>query len=279
MSNKEQEEFKEAEKEKAIKGYVEYCKTKDFLLSKAVAKDKDGRKTLQAISEAKVKLEMNRGAKMGANPTRKYLEERGFKDNVPLGAGKITLNEELSLHHGDYHKDVWVGMYKQYAAATKYGVLILAKTLENFQHWAKSNACAKEVNQIPTGRLFAYVENDYENGYPQGYIVHVDAQNKMGSATVENGKGYLIFADGNCYDGDLKGGHRNGKGTLTWADGRKYVGEYKDDNMHGQGTFTWASGNEYVGEWKDDNMHGKGTKTFKSGKIESGVWENDKFVG
>ena len=222
----------------AIPEYVELCKDKCFLASKAVT----GYKELERISIIKTKLEIHHGAKMGAGTSKEHLEPNGFNDSQPLGAASIITNEDLSLHHDNLGHKRWLEAYAEYAASTKYGVLIFAGTPENFQVWAKSEACLNEVKQIPRGRLFAYIEHtEDDEGGRQGYIVHIDAQNKKGSATVANGKGYTIYASGNYYHGELKDGNKNGHGTFTFANGDKYVGDWKD-KMNGHGTSTYANG-------------------------------------
>ena len=194
--------------------YLEMCRSKSFLLSKAVTA-KDGFACLQDISESKQKIEVEWGAKMGAGGTREFLEPRGFPDETPLGADQIIMNETLNLHHGQFVGSEWVGAFGEYGNATKFGVLILAKTTENFQRWASSKACLKEVKNIPNGRLFAYIEHTEEDeGGRKGYIVHIDAENGQGAATVKNGIGYVLWHNGDFYHGELKDGLKHGHGTV-----------------------------------------------------------------
>jgi len=264
----------------AIPEYVELCKDKCFLASKAVT----GYKELERISIIKTKLEIHHGAKMGAGTSKEHLEPNGFNDSQPLGAASIITNEDLSLHHDNLGHKRWLEAYAEYAASTKYGVLIFAGTPENFQVWAKSEACLDEVKQIPTGRLFAYIEHtEDDEGGRQGYIVHIDAQNGKGAATVANGKGYVIFANGSYYHGELKGGNRNGYGTNNYGSGDKYVGDWKDGNMNGHGTYTYGSGrfegDKYVGDWKDGKKNGHGTYTYASGSKYVGDYKDGKMNG
>jgi len=299
--------------------YLEMCRGKSFVLSKAVAAGKSGtgKECLAAISEAKTKIETKWGAKMGAGDTQDYLKPKGFKDNKKLGAEQIVMNDTLGLHHPDLDGDdlignsKWVKAFQAYAAVTKYGVLILAKTPENFMVWAKSKACLKEVTGIPAGRLFVYIEHTKsDEGGIQGYICSVrrDAESINASATVKNGRGYLLWANGDYYHGDLKNGTRNGKGTNTFVSGNVYDGDWKDSKMHGKGKFTfadgsvydgdcyygdyndgkrhgkgmytWADGGVYDGDWKDDKKHGKGKHTWASGNVRhDGEWKDDKPHG
>jgi len=252
--------------------YLKMCRKKSFLLSKAVAKE-SGFECLAAISEAKMKIELKWGAKMGGHDTEYYLGANGFKNNEKLGADQIIANESLCLHHEGL-KD-WVTAYQAYAAATKYGVLILAKTPENFQVWAKSGACLKEVKGIPKGRLYVYIEHtENDEGGKQGYICHIrsDAEFTNASATVMNGRGYLLYADGGYYQGEIKNGDKHGKGKYTWVSGNVYNGEYKDGKMHGKGEFTSSDGDVYDGYWKNGKKHGKGEHTWASGNVYYGDW-------
>ena len=127
--------------------------------------------------------------------------------------------------------------------------------------------------------MYAYIEHkEDDTGGRKGYIIHVNAEDKQGAATVSDGKGYLIFASGQYYHGQLKGGKKNGYGTTMYASGSKYEGEYRDSKKHGQGTLTYLNGEKYVGEWRDDNKHGKGTFTHASGNKYVGEYRNDKNV-
>ena len=264
----------------AIPEYVELCKDKCFLASKAVT----GYKELERISIIKTKLEIHHGAKMGAGTSKEHLEPNGFNDSQPLGAASIITNEDLSLHHDNLGHKRWLEAYAKYAASTKYGVLIFAGTPENFQVWAKSEACLDEVKQIPTGRLFAYIEHtENDEGGRQGYIVHIDAQNFAGSATVANGKGYMLFENGDYYHGELKDEGKDGHGTYTYGRGRfegdEYVGDWKDDKQNGHGTYTYANGNKYVGDFRDGKRNGNGTNTYADGDEYVGGYKDDKKNG
>ena len=160
-----------------------------------------------------MKIELKWGAKMGAGLTEDYLRAKGFVNHQKLGAEQIITNETLCLHHSELDCDGWVEAFQTYAAQTKYGVLILAKTPENFQYWAKSRPCLREVKGIPEGRLYVYIEHtEDDEGGLQGYICAVrSGAFTNASATVENGRGYLIHANHTYYHGDLKNGSKHGR--------------------------------------------------------------------
>ena len=68
------------------------------------------------------------------------------------------------------------------------------------------------------------------------------------SATVANGKGSIVWANGDYYVGEIKGGQMNGEGTYNDASGTKYVGQWKDGKCNGEGPST--NGDKYIGQFK-----------------------------
>ena len=107
------------------------------------------------------------------------------------------------------------------------------------------------MTDIPTGRLFAYIE---------GYIIGVPPAQGGGVASVMHGEGAMIWRDGTIYKGALQGGLRHGHGVTTKATGETYTGEYQNDKQDGVGTYTFSSGDTYQGEYKGDRKHGQGSK-------------------
>ena len=77
----------------------EYCRGKNFLLSKAVDTEA-GFECLQSIYGVKRALEIKYGANMGSDTSRANLQATEFVEMKPLGPGKTMQNEELCLHHG-----------------------------------------------------------------------------------------------------------------------------------------------------------------------------------
>lgn len=48
------------------------------------------------------------------------------------------------------------------------------------------------------------------------------------------------------------GSKANGRGRLIHADGDVYEGDWKDDKAHGKGVYTHVDGSKYEGEWYED---------------------------
>ena len=260
--------------------HIVMCREKAFLIFKVTDKEK---------SNIKEKVELLHGVKIGPGSSRTFLEAMGFPEEKPLDPRSIVYNEDLDIRHNLSSSDdkivyddssSYQKVYVECAAATKYGILIAAGTSNNFMIWAKSNARRIEMKYIPNGRLYAYIEHTEEDeGGRGGFIVHLNTQNHEGSATVKNGRGYLLFGNGNYYHGQLKNCQRDGRGKYCFATGDVYNGHYKEDKKHGKGRFTWADGSSYDGDWAGNQMHGKGIFTFANGNKYNGHYKNNKQHG
>ena len=77
--------------------------------------------------------------------------------------------------------------------------------------------------------------------------------NSDGSSTVRlNGQGTIDY-DGDVFTGQLDGdGGRHGKGTMVYANGDKYEGEWYCHEKNGKGTMVYANGDKYEGDWQSE---------------------------
>lgn len=114
-------------------------------------------------------LHLDSGAKLGLH-VRIWLP--GFEADKPLGAGYITTNDYLFLHHkrlkitgGCMEHDL------HYGCKTKYGLLSWLARWNMSANGAKSCACTKACAKMKQRRLLAFVD---------GYIVFVDAEKRDG---------------------------------------------------------------------------------------------------
>ena len=95
----------------------------------------------------------------------------------------------------------------------------------------------------------------------------------------QDGKGKFTNANGDVYDGEWKKGIKTGKGKMTLKDKTVYDGEWKNDKPDGEGTYTWPDGTKYSGDFKDGLADGKGKMTWKNGDKYNGQWKQDKPDG
>jgi hypothetical protein len=86
--------------------------------------------------------------------------------------------------------------------------------------------------------------------------------------------------------GELVGeGERNaegkpeGRGTMVYASGNMYEGQWLAGRQAGEGRCTFATGNVYEGSYKEDKKHGKGKETFPDGMVQVNCYDQNQKVG
>jgi len=70
-----------------------------------------------------------------------------------------------------------------------------------------------------------------------------------GKNNIANGKGRLIHADGDCYEGEWVNDKAHGKGKYTHLDGATYEGDWFEDKQHGYGQENWPDGAQFKGDY------------------------------
>ena len=100
----------------------------------------------------------------------------------------------------------------------------------------------------------------------------------VNSNNMPNGKGTLVYNNGQTYAGDFVDGLYSGSGTLTNAKGQKYVGTFVKGVMLGKGIATWPNGNRYEGEFAANQPDGKGTFSWQGGSYR-GHFADGEFEG
>ena len=187
------------------------------------------------------KLEEN-GCKLGSGLSQKLAEE-GFQEGTPLmkcldrmTGIKMALvtDDDLNLYR-DKANSEWLKPWENFSAATKLGVLVLAGSAQGFQAWASKPEAKLEMQYTPKGRLYVYLaDGGSSDGADVGGVIV--ALTEEGCATVENGKGTILYADGSMYSGDIADGERHGVGRTTLLGGATSGGavttaEYENGKM------------------------------------------------
>jgi hypothetical protein len=98
--------------------------------------------------------------------------------------------------------------------------------------------------------------------------------NKCVSGDCVNGKGKMVYSNGNIYEGDFVSGKPEGHGTTNFANGSIYTGQFSNGRTDGQGVFKMKDGAIYSGQFSQGLYHGKGKYNFPDGGIYDGNWVN-----
>jgi len=117
--------------------------------------------------------------------------------------------------------------------------------------------------------ISARFEGDFEQDErTNGFMLWNDGDSYQGEVLKGklHGKGTYSFANGDKFEGHFMAGKRNGEGTFTWEDGDYYQGNFQEDFRNGLGVFCWSKmGRKYEGEFKDGECSGKAIYSFQNG--------------
>eukprot|EP00826_Nyctotherus_ovalis_P061102 TRINITY_DN865_c0_g1_i20.p1 TRINITY_DN865_c0_g1~~TRINITY_DN865_c0_g1_i20.p1 ORF type:complete len:387 (+),score=61.38 TRINITY_DN865_c0_g1_i20:188-1348(+) len=149
--------------------------------------------------------------------------EGNWKDDEPNG--------RIIAHNSDGTKTVITSMYKKGSLDKKYKVTSIL---------SESNKNEGELlidKQVGKGALYCSDDSKYEGE--------------------QDGPSTMHYANGDIYEGKLRGGERNGKGKLYEAGGNVYEGEWRTNKRKGIGAYYYKDGSKYEGEWKNGEKTGK----------------------
>ena len=102
---------------------------------------------------------------------------------------------------------------------------------------------------------------------------------EKGADSKPEGRGVMVYASGDMYEGEWRAGKREGQGTVRYAIGDVYEGQYKADKKDGRGTFRYAIGDVYEGEWRAGDREGQGKFRSANGDEYEGQYKADKREG
>ena len=94
-----------------------------------------------------------------------------------------------------------------------------------------------------------------------------------------NGKGTIVYTNGDAYDGDFVDGKAHGQGTYRTKAGVVYVGQFAKGAYSGKGKITFLNGETYEGGWLLNQRSGKGKAIYVDGEVYEGDWLLDKRHG
>jgi tetratricopeptide (TPR) repeat protein len=103
--------------------------------------------------------------------------------------------------------------------------------------------------------------------------------NKCVSGDCVNGRGKMVYSNGNIYEGDFVNGKAEGHGTSNFADRATYTGQYSKDLFHGKGKYNYPDGSVYDGNWVNGKIEGRGKYFNSNGTTSEGDYVNGKAHG
>ena len=260
------------------------------------------------LTQAYHTLTATKGAHCGSGSSAKHLTALGFLEGIPLmyqqsesldATDASSDNDALislqRLCHQD-SPDMWnVVESVNGGDGTRFGILLMACTLENAALWTKVQAQIqwKDFINLKKGRLYIYLEHDSElkldssshHGQKQGFLIHLHPKQTYGSATVSNGYGFILFPNGDTYEGSIHHSKMHGNGI--------YRGATEKYDAVDAGHLLQEIQTTYQGEWRHGRRHGIGTLTCisivreedetqldTSGDVDtSGEWESEDSAG
>ena len=147
----------------------------------------------------------------------------------------------------------------------------------------KEDTYCLEVVWTPLGKELRCDGARNAHGEPEGRGAMVYASGDMyegqWQAGLRYGRGKSTSATGNVYEGEWVDDQRHGHGKYTFADGEAYEGEFVQNRKHGRGKTSKADGESYDGEYEDNQRHGVGTYTYADGRVEVARYEANADVG
>lgn len=94
-----------------------------------------------------------------------------------------------------------------------------------------------------------------------------------------SGRGKILWANGEVYDGAVLRSLRHGVGEFTWLSGQRYTGDWVQDKPEGNGLLRFANGNQYEGPVVAGEPQGVGKMVYASGDTYSGQFNRGEPDG
>ena len=95
----------------------------------------------------------------------------------------------------------------------------------------------------------------------------------------EEGRGTMVYAFGDMYEGQWLAGEFHGQGKYTDATGDVYEGAYVEHIKQGHGKMTYGTGDVYEGGWVEGKTQGQGKSSFATGGSYEGKYAGGKKHG
>ena len=95
---------------------------------------------------------------------------------------------------------------------------------------------------------------------------------------IQQGRGFMQWADGSRYLGEFQNNKIHGKGKVVFSNEDWYQGSFVKGKKSGYGKYVFVDGRSYLGDWLNDKQHGEGTFTYADGSTCTGIWSENQFM-
>ena len=153
----------------------------------------------------------------------------------------------------------------------------------------KDDSMIKRVENIANRMNKIIIENRQNVLLIINYISKLETQMKLLNKSIKELKSsnnistnitiQKIKYENGEYIGEVLNGLREGKGTMLFENGDKYIGDWINDKVEGKGIYYFITGEIYDGEWINNNREGKGILYYSKGDRYEGDWKNGKRDG
>lgn len=130
-----------------------------------------------------------------------------------------------------------------------------------------------------------YGETNYNSGFCQkngrGKMIYNNGDTYDGEwiNNKKHGRGIMIYKNMDTYDGSWENDMMDGYGTYKTIHNEIYSGCWKNGFKNGNGRITYSNGDSYDGFWMNNTRHGKGRYEKKNGEMYVGEWNNNEKNG
>ena len=254
--------------------------------------------------------------KLTGNGKVKYADgsvyEGDLKDMIREGRGKCTWVDGR-VFEGEWKEDKFTSGELTWPSGASYTGSIKDNVFNGFGIYKGINGRSYQ-GSWEYGSNNANIQLTYPEAGKDGVLYYFEplivyTDERMGFYSgqhkdwIPEGRGRLVFTNGDIYWGDFHNGFFCGQGILKKKNGESYNGEFKDGEMNGHGVYKYASGDSFEGEFKDgkklnkpniyrwakgrdilecegwvNGSHGKAIRKRPDGSKEYELWEHGKFV-
>ena len=137
----------------------------------------------------------------------------------------------------------------------------------------------RETLYLTTEQLDAAFADETYTGYVENKNIANYVYTGYVKSGIPDGKGRMLFENGDVYEGDFVFGKEHGNGVFTWANGDVYEGGFENGCPEGQGRLTWVSGDVYEGDFTVGTRTGYGKLAFANGDVYEGDFVDGVMEG